>query len=255
MSRLQVISPSPPPPPPAGETESAQWAIGQEEERRVGGEDGVYAESAPTEAEMYADEVRGSIDRTNALINQLGENNPILRGFLIDGMDQMRDSVTRVSSGEVSARDYYGRRLMQRTFDYPSYMSDVLVNHPIMTQFGKEGLPGVDIATCEALCEGVSVTSNDTDSSECRALAFRRSDPTSLTDFTGRCYLLQNAGACGVADFASELYTRHIESEGVCHDFPSKYDNPLCLSLPATRTDTVRYSPTRAQNPRFRHWR
>ena len=124
-----------------------------------------------------------------------------------------------------------------------------------MSEYGKEGLPGVDIATCEALCEGVSVTSNDTDSSECRALAFRRADPRSLVDFTGRCYLLQSAGSCKVEDFASELYTRQIESENVCHDHPSAYDNPLCLSLPATRTDTVRYSPTRAQNPRFGRWR
>ena len=130
VSRSQVISPSPPPPPPAGETESAQWAIGQEEERRVGGEDGQYAEAPPTEAQMYADEVRGSIDRTNAMVLQLGENNPILRGFLIDAMDQMRSSVTRVSSGELDPKLYYGRRLMQRSFDYPSYMSDVLVNHP-----------------------------------------------------------------------------------------------------------------------------
>ena len=234
----RVISPSPPPPPPAGGVESAQWAIENEETRRVNGDDGTYGSKPPDEASMFADEVRGSIDETNAIVQQLGESNPILRGFLVNAMEEMRQSIVRVSDGTTKASDYYGRRLMQRQFDYPTYMNEILIDHPIMTQFGKEGLPGVTIEGCEALCEGVSVFSNRTDKRECRALAFKRVDPFSTTDFTGRCYLLQNAGSCKVEDFASELYTRQIESEEVCHKPVSHYENPLCIQLPTTRTDT-----------------
>jgi hypothetical protein len=179
---------------------------------------------------MYVDEVKGSISETRSIIDQLGNSNPILRDILGQAIGEMESSVIRVSDGTVKASDYYGRRLMQRRFDYSPYMSDVIVNHPIMTQF-KEGLPGVDRASCQALCEGVSVTSNTTDNTECRALAFRRSDPTSTTDFTGRCFLLSSAGACKPEDFASQLYTRHIQSEQVCHEFPSAYDNPLCIEV------------------------
>jgi hypothetical protein len=135
----------------------------------------------------------------------------------------------------------------------------------IMTKYGKEGLPGIDLAGCEALCEGVSVSPNRTDATECRALAFKRRDPRSITDLSGRCFLLQvrptchcpepahyrthtcaylccsqNAGTCKVEDFASELYTRQIESEQICKNAISLYDNPLCIQLPSTRTDTVR---------------
>jgi len=48
----------------------------------------------------------------------------------------------------------------------------------------------------------------------------------------------QNAGTCKVEDFASELYTRQIESEEICSNAVSLYDNPLCIQLPTTRTDT-----------------
>ena len=240
----RVISPSPPPPPPTGGVESAQWAIEQEENRRINGDDAVYSAGSPDEGTMYVNEVKDGISETQAIISQLGNSNPILREFLGQAIGEMESSVIRVSDGTVKASDYYGRRLMQRQFDYTPYMSDALVDHPLMTKF-KEGLPGIDRAGCQALCEGISITSNQTDKTECRALAFRRAYPTSTTDFTGRCYLLQNSGACKVADFASQLYTRQIQSEEVCHEFPSEYDNPLCLELPNTRTDTVKcYSNT-----------
>ena len=262
----RVISPSPPPPPPAGDVESAQWAIEQEETRRINGDDGIYSEAAPDEGQFYIDEVRGSIAETRAIIGTLGDNNPILREFLGQAIGEMESSIIRVSDGSVKPQDYYGRRLMQRKTEYAQYMNDVLVDHPIMNQF-KEGFPGIDLAGCEALCEGVSVTSNRTDKTECRALAFRRAFPLSTSDLSGRCYLLQvrptpspftshtrvfatppdpnlfpsqNAGTCKVEDFASELYTRHIQSEEVCHSAVSEYDNPLCIQLPTTRIDTVR---------------
>jgi hypothetical protein len=79
---------------------------------------------------MYSDEVRDSIDRTNSLVTQLGDNNPILRDLLIGSIESMRNSIVRVSDGTVDPRTYQGRRLMQRKFEYEPYMNDVLVNHP-----------------------------------------------------------------------------------------------------------------------------
>lgn len=79
---------------------------------------------------------------------------------------------------------------------------------------------------------------NISDSSECRAYAFRRAAPFSLTDVSGRCYLLQNAGSCKVEDAAAQLYTRQIDSERACQAPRPGYDNPLCVGFPSSRTDT-----------------
>ena len=54
----------------------------------------------------------------------------------------------------------------------------------------------------------------------------------------GQMLLAAECGSCKVEDFASELYTRQIESEEVCHKPVSHYENPLCIQLPTTRTDT-----------------
>jgi hypothetical protein len=48
------------------------------------------------------------------------------------------------------------------------------------------------------------------------AFGFKRAAPFSYVDKTGWCYLLQNAGACKIADFGVELFTRQIESERQC---------------------------------------
>ena len=194
-----VISPSPPPPPTSTSgVESAQWALDLEEQRRVNGESAPYTGAPLNPAEFYADEVQGGIAQTNALIASLGDNNPVLRELLRNSIDEMKSSISRVSSGTVNAEDYFGRRLegrrlMVRKFDYPTMMSDALVDHPIMGsgKYGKEGLPGVERASCASLCEGLSVTSNISDPSECRAFAFKRAAPFSLADFSGRCFLLK----------------------------------------------------------------
>lgn len=126
----RVISPSPPPPPPAGGVESAQYAIEQEENRRVNGESTIYAQGAPDEAQMLADEIRGGVAETRAVIAQLGDANPVLREFLGQAIGEMESSIVRVSDGSVNARDYYGRRLMQRQNEYAPFMDQVLVDHP-----------------------------------------------------------------------------------------------------------------------------
>ena len=91
------------------------------------------------------------------MIQSLGNSNPILRNLLAGAIGEMETSVERVASGAVSAQQYYGRRLMQRRFEYVQLLSDALVDHSIMKPsagtggYGKEGIPGVEVGTCQAL--------------------------------------------------------------------------------------------------------
>jgi hypothetical protein len=237
-----ILSPSPPPPPTAtSDIASAQANLDLEEERRVNGETADYGGAPKNEAELYAEEVRGTIDETGALIKTLGGTNPILRDLLANAIGEMEQSVQRVSSGAVSASEYFGRRLMIREIEFSTTMKDSFVSHPIMQSdanggYGREGIPA-DRAACQAICEALSVTANASNPEECRAFAFRKANPFSFSDF-GRCYLLKDAGSCKVEDFAAELFTRHIESEEQCHALRPGNDNPLCVSLPASRIDT-----------------
>ena len=239
-----VLSPSPPPPPTTtSDVRSAQWAIDLEEQRRVNGDDAAYGRAPQNEAEFLQQEIEGSIAETRALIDTLGDSNPILRELLSNSIDEMKSTIVRVSDGSTKASDYFGRRLMQRKFEYSRYMGEALVDHPIMAStgrigYGKVGIPGVDRASCEALCEGLTVTSNASDPANCAAFAFKRADPFSATDSSGRCFLLSNTGACTVESFASQLFTRQIESEEQCHATLPGYDNPICMQLPPSRTDT-----------------
>jgi len=154
-----VISPSPPPPPTsgAGGVEGAQANIEREEDRRVDGDDAQYGGVPVDPATFYADEVKGGIAETTALIQSLGNSNPILRNLLAGAIGEMETSVERVASGAVSAQQYSGRRLMQRRFEYVQLLSDALVDHSIMKPsagtggYGKEGIPGVTVETCMAL--------------------------------------------------------------------------------------------------------
>lgn len=234
----RVIHPSPPPPPPVEGLESAQWYADLLEQRRVNGDgDKIPGDNeAANEAQHYSNEVTDTIYEANMMIETLGETNPVLRGVLGNAIDEMRSSQMRVANGMVPAESYFGRRLMQRQFDYPDSLDNALVDHPIQNKY-RYGIPGVTRETCEAICEGVSITTNASDTRECRGYAFKRAFPFSLRDFTGRCYILSSLGACKPEDFAASMYTRQIESEEVCHKLQPGNDNPLCLSLATTRED------------------
>jgi hypothetical protein len=257
-----------PPPPPAVILESAQWYADLLEQRRVNG----YADKIPekneaaNEAQHYSNEVTDTIYEANMMIETLGETNPVLKGVLGNAIDEMRSSQMRVANGMVPADIYFGRRLMQRQFDYPDSLDKALVDHPIQQKY-RHGIPGVTRETCEALCEGVcarctespdrscrshappvpisgvSLTTNASDTRECRGYAFKRALPFSLRDFTGRCFILANLGACKPEDFAASMYTRQIESEEVCSKLQPGNDNPLCLQLSTTREDIVSSEP------------
>ena len=95
-------------------------------------------------------------------------------------------------------------------------MTDELITAEIMAFYGKGGIPGVTIASCESLCEATAQLDDAHPDAICRAFAFKRAAPFSYVDKTGWCYLLKSAGACKIEDFGVELYTRQIESERQC---------------------------------------
>lgn len=241
-----VISPSPPPPPP-NDLISAQQTLDAAHTRQIDGEASPYAPRARTETEEYVREIDTTILAANTMIDQLGHNNPILRSIMSTAVQQMRDSSLVAQESDESQpavtddgpRSAYGRRLMQRKFEYSPLLSDALVDHPIQSAL-KEGIPGVDVAACEALCEAINVDTNITNAQNCRAFAHKRADPFSLRDISGRCFLLRSAGACKAADFGAAMYTRQIESEELCHNPQPGFADELCIQLPTTRYDTVR---------------
>ena len=219
-----VASPYPPPPPPSN-LKDRHAALREYENRLNLGEQDRYAAPRATDEDQYNADFSAAIERSRAMISQLGETNPVLRTLLQGAVSELLES---------SATS--GRRLMQRP-EYQTMVTEVLSTHPIMTAYGKDGIPGVTRGSCAALCEAVTQDDNVTDTSTCRAYGFRRSDPFSKTQFGGFCYLLQNAGACRPADFGTELYLRQIDSENICSQVTPGLDNPLCLGLPATRED------------------
>ena len=118
-----VLPPSPPPPPPTTAV-SAQQSLDSARERRIRGEARQYAGRPIDDGEEYTREIDATVQHANAMIAQLGEDNPILRSLLGNAVSQMRSSAlaaeasaaatpTVVDATDASS-DSYGRRLMQR---------------------------------------------------------------------------------------------------------------------------------------------
>lgn len=217
-----VGAPFPPPPPPTDLSDRQDVASAFRKRVQLGDDD-PYPTPRANDAAQYQQDLSDAISSSRNLITQLGESNPILKSLLGSAVQELQ------TAG--------GRRLMQRP-EYTTKATDVLSTHPLMKSYGRGGIPGVSKASCEALCEAVTQDTNASDTDECHAFAFRRAAPFSLADFTGVCLLLQTAGACKPHDFASALYTRHVQSETKCSEPAPGLDAPLCVSLPSTRTDT-----------------
>jgi len=212
----RVASPDPPPPPPDfNVTETSDIGNLRAQRARLGDLE-KYEEPRRTATAQWAFDKSGAIDGTRALINSLGETNPVLKSLLDTAMDEIQ------AAG--------GRRLMQRV-EYETYMTDVLVTHELMSFYGtnsklkpvhsnsvlihclfcitgKGGIPGVTYGSCLALCEATRQDERARHSEHCNAIGFKRGAPYSYTDQTGWCFLLQNAGGCKLADFSAELLTR-----------------------------------------------
>ena len=222
-----LASPNPPPPPPS-EILSAEGELSHLNQQihngETGPETGPYKPPVESDGVEYTKRAKNAISGVRELIKELGETQPMLRSVLDGAIEELE---------EVG-----GRRLLQRETDYHSHINDALSHHPVQTRVGSDGIPGLTVLSCEALCEAVTLDRNTTDSQRCSAYGFKRDHPNTATDLTGHCWLLTSSGTCKAVDFASQLYTRHIDSEAICDDSKPGKDNELCLGLSATRRDT-----------------
>lgn len=189
----RVASPDPPPPPPTFNVTETSGAGSLRAQRERLGDLEKYEEPRRTDTAQWSFDKSGALDGTRALINSLGETNPVLKSLLDTAMDEIETAA--------------GRRLMQRV-EYETYMTDVLVTHELMTFYGKGGIPGLTYGSCLSLCEATKQDERAKHTEHCNAIGFKRAAPFSYTDQTGWCFLLQNAGGCKMADFSAELLTR-----------------------------------------------
>lgn len=161
-----------------------------------------YAAPRKTDRAQWAEDTTNARLGTEALIDALGENNPILRDMLETAKQEMytagvdnavvdeeaaaayaaATSTIRTRSGVpavggigivddaegITTTPDYGRRLLQRR-EYNVRMTDELITAEIMEFYGKGGIPGVTQASCEALCEATAQLDNAHPDAICRA--------------------------------------------------------------------------------------
>ena len=131
-----IAYPYPPPPAPKL-TSDASVAQSQLTLRERLGDLEQYTQPRRTDSAQWGVDTTGAIEGTEALLDALGESNPILQDLLATAMDEIRSAGT-------------GRRLMQRK-EYNTRMTDVLITHEIMTFYGKGGIPGVTYGSVSAM--------------------------------------------------------------------------------------------------------
>jgi len=183
-----IAYPYPPPPAPKL-TSDASVAQSQLTLRERLGDLEQYTQPRRTDSAQWGVDTTGAIEGTEALLDALGESNPILQDLLATAMDEIRSAGT-------------GRRLMQRK-EYNTRMTDVLITHEIMTFYGKGGIPGVTYGSCEALCEATKQDGRAMQSDQCSMLMrFKPSTirmnvvkNTRLLLFVYRCPGLQEGGS------------------------------------------------------------
>lgn len=153
-----------------------------------------YEAPRKTDRAKWEEDTTNALLGTDALIDALGENNPILRDLLatakqeiyVAGTDNAavdeeaaalyaaatsRPRTTRTGVSAVPVNTDvpdYGRRLMQRR-EYNVRMTDELITAEIMEFYGKGGIPGVTQASCEALCEATAQLDDAHPDAICRA--------------------------------------------------------------------------------------
>ena len=187
-----IAFPYPPPPPVSIAHDTAAASSLWRQRQRLGDLE-AYEAPRKTDRAKWAEDTTNAILQTDALIDALGENNPILRDLLetakqeiyVAGTDNAvvdeeaaalyaaATSSTRTRTG-VSAvpasteSPDYGRRLMQRR-EYNVRMTDELITAEIMEFYGKGGIPGVTQASCESLCEATAQLDDAHPDAICRA--------------------------------------------------------------------------------------
>ena len=101
-----------------------------------------YEAPRKTDRAQWDEDTSGAIDGTNALIDALGENNPILRDLLETAKQEIYIAGTENAVRDPAAAAAYaaatsgGRRLMQRR-EYNVRMTDELITAEIMEFYGK----------------------------------------------------------------------------------------------------------------------
>ena len=126
----QVAAPLPPPPAPKATSDAAVQQSLLALRARLGDLE-QYAAPRKTDSAQWDVNTAGAIEGTQALLDALGENNPILKGLLNTAMDEIRAAE--------------GRRLMQRK-EYNTRMTDSIITHEIMRFYGT-GVPGVTVGS------------------------------------------------------------------------------------------------------------
>ena len=127
----------PHPPPPPDRISKSQTAANAQRLKRWRLDDlEQYDEPRRTDRAQWAVDTAGALAGTEALIDGLGEDNPVLKSLLTNALGEIRQANS-------------GRRLLQRN-DYEILMTDALVDHDIMNFYGKDGIPGVTVGSCEA---------------------------------------------------------------------------------------------------------
>ena len=93
-----------------------------------------YEEPRKTDSAEWEVDTAAATAGTNALLDALGETNPILKDLLKNAKDEINQAAI------ISHNN--GRRLMQRK-EYNVRMTDALITAEIMTFYGSGGIPGV----------------------------------------------------------------------------------------------------------------
>lgn len=124
-----------PPPPPVATTKDAVKELNLRRQRWRLGDLETYAAPRKTDEAQWATDTTGAMQGTEALLDALGEDNPILQSLLNTALDEIRTTATDTAIPG-------GRRLLQR-YEYNTRLTDALITHPVMTAYGKGGIPGV----------------------------------------------------------------------------------------------------------------
>ena len=186
----------PHPPPPPDRVSTSQTAANSERLKRWRLDDlEQYDAPRKTDRAQWDADTSGALAGTEALIASLGETSPVLKTLLDNALDEIR------------AAGAGGRRLLERN-DYEILMTDALIDSEVMNFYGKDGIPGVTVGSCEALCEATKKDANRTDTSQCFLYGFKRQAPFSYVDLTGRCWLLRLDVGIGI--HINFIAVRHI---------------------------------------------
>ena len=134
-------------PPPATNVSSTLVAESLRRQRERLGDLEVYPEPRKTDEALWEFDMGQALQRTQTMIDQLGETNPVLRTMLENAKQEIKESNI---DGSNSENTYYGRRLLQR-MEYNTRVTDELITHELMAFYGKGGIPGVTVGSVRLL--------------------------------------------------------------------------------------------------------